>query len=158
MENRKLIGWRVRWEYFKAARNEWMSDYSETVSLPKARAFAADFKDYGARNVRIVRVYKKMRARATDVEASNLNGDVGLKSLVEACAAWEYPVAKRLREERDFYRAKYLENEKIRREAANTVALADKMCWMMDEGGGGTTQERVKQVVRGLRETLKECD
>ena len=59
---RRLIGWRVRWEYRVYAEGQWRSDHTHLVALPIARDRARNLRgDERVRNVRVMRVYRRRR-------------------------------------------------------------------------------------------------
>ena len=61
MGERKLIGWRVRWEWF-APGGRWEPKCGRLVTLPEARRHVQLFRGHTIyRNVRIMRVYRRTR-------------------------------------------------------------------------------------------------
>ena len=61
-DRRRLIGWRVRWEYRVYADGQWREDYTHLIALPIARDRARYLRDdERVRHVRVLRVYCRRR-------------------------------------------------------------------------------------------------
>lgn len=59
---RRLIGWRVRWEYRVYEAGQWRPDHTHLIALPIARDRARYLRDdERVRAVRVVRVYRRRR-------------------------------------------------------------------------------------------------
>jgi hypothetical protein len=56
---RRLIGWRVRWEYRVYAEGQWRPDHTHPIALPHAWDRARHLRD--DERVRVVRVYRRRR-------------------------------------------------------------------------------------------------
>lgn len=59
---RRLIGWRVRWEYRRHPDGAWRADVSRLWAMADAWSAARLLRgDERTRNVRVVRVYRRPR-------------------------------------------------------------------------------------------------